>query len=197
MNHTAAQLSELVSAPRVFESESAYTPLGIRFWDPVCDKQVTHGLNVYAYPAVKPGTIVKALKTWSGNFAFHKLPGLAAVLPGDAAASPPETKPFVVVAADPQGRFFPAAFLVNAPRAGLMPSGLPQTSPSTAINGLALSSAPGRQVPRWYAQIRGKLYDQSTGQPGLRGGWRRVYRLVWPQRRVCRAHALSDYTTAF
>lgn len=150
--------------PDKIDAIHVYTPLGIRFWNPVFDRQIKRDLQVFAYSVSRPKAIVYAQKTWSGNYAFHKLPGLSVFNPPDE-VSPPETRPYVIVVIDPSGYYSSIATTITAPHKGLAMVGLALTSPASTLKGLYLYVAANQVVPRWNASIRGRLLDEVTNLP--------------------------------
>jgi hypothetical protein len=142
------------------ESLRIVTPLGIRFWDPVLNVQISDGLIVSAYPQEDCRQVAAAVRTLSGIYAFHHLPGLQAVeYPGDsvdyALASPPFARSFIIQVTDEQRRFLPATFSVPAPFQGVFPTGLERTNARPP--GVYLFSAPTRPVTPNLAVVRAQL----------------------------------------
>ncbi len=153
----------------VLEQVRTFTPLGIRFWDPVLDEQVRDGLRVTARPAAEIGSrpVVAAFRTRSDIYAFGGLPGLRAVEHGEnAGGSPAEERAFIVEVQDAQARFLSAAFEVRLPLPyhGMFLSGA-GGSPAERLNGFHLFSAPARQRPSWLGAVRGELVDAATREP--------------------------------
>jgi len=161
----------VMPAVRILEELAVFTPLGIRFWDPVLDDQIRAGLRVTAWSALGPATNqrrVSAFRTSSDVYAFHHLPGLLAVeycLP-EAAGSPPPRRPFVVQVEDDERHFLPAAIAIDLP---LLASGVFPTagacSSMLAPRGFLLYSNPARPLSSALAAVRGELIEQSTGAP--------------------------------
>lgn len=141
------------------------TPLGFRFWDPILDRQITTDLQVFASPVARPTSVVRAQQTLSANYAFHKLPGLSSVTLAENSTSPPETKPYNISVIDPSGHYSAIALEVSAPHKGLFLLNKPLSSPNSVHKGVYLFSAPSRPVPRWYADVRGRLLNEHTGLP--------------------------------
>lgn len=144
------------------ERLNLFTPLGIRFWDPVYERQVRDGLLVTAYAADDPGSGIPAFRTAAGVYAFQRLPGLHdLVYRGE---SPPEARSFLVSVADRQQRFLPVVFSVELPLPyrGLF---LVDALSSPLISnppGFYLFSAPGRVPGSGLAVLRAQLYDQAS-----------------------------------
>ncbi len=63
---------------RPLETLTTRTLLGIRFWDPATDRQISDGLQLVAWPETAPDCKIDAFRTASGNFAFQNLPGMRA-----------------------------------------------------------------------------------------------------------------------
>ncbi len=141
------------------------TPLGFRFWDPILDKQITSGLQVFASPVSRPTSVVRAEQTLSANYVFHKLPGLPAFNFPDNSTSPPESKRYNISVINSSGHYSAIVLEVNAPHEGLFLIKKPVSSPNSKVKGLYLYSAPSRPIPRWYADVRGRLLDENTDLP--------------------------------
>jgi hypothetical protein len=135
-----------------------FTPLGVRFWDPVSNSQVSTDLLVTAQPPVGNPVPITAVRTFSGIYAFHRLPGLLALAYPDAAAamtSPPVTHRFLIQVADRQRRFLAMAFSVDLPFPGIFPTGAqPALNPPP---GVYLFSAPTRSPTPTQAVVRAQL----------------------------------------
>lgn len=156
---------DVATEPRVLEWLTVFTPLGIRFWDPVLDLQVRDGLQVTAWPATALRPVVRASRTGSDIYTFHRLPGLRAVenrLPGAASS-----RPFVVAVEDGRRRFLPLAFRVELPLPyrGLFIEDDPASPPASPPRGFQLVSAPTRPPASGLAVVRGDLVDLATGAP--------------------------------
>lgn len=173
----------MIAAPevRVIEEVRVFTPLGIRFWDPVGDEQVRAGLQVRAWPRPVPGRppgatdlARRAYRTASDVYAFQGLPGLRAVelpAPGDGGSpgesSPPAPRPFVVEARDPRGRFLDVALEVELPLPyrGVFLAGAATSPLEPSPPGLHLYSAPTRPPSPGIAWVRAELVERATGRP--------------------------------
>ena len=59
---------------KMAERVTQFTPLGIRFWDSVLDKQVSDHLLIKAYPTAGFRPVINAFRTASGIYAFQGLP---------------------------------------------------------------------------------------------------------------------------
>jgi hypothetical protein len=157
---------------RVLEALEVYTPLGIRFWDPVLQRSVVDGLEVKATPPRGLRTPATASRTRSNVWVFRWLPGMRDVEhglpdPEGADASPPRRRPFVVAVKDPLERFLPVAFEVQLPLpyAGVFLTGDGEGSPPQPVDGVPLFSAPTRRVDERLTAVRGTLKDADTGAP--------------------------------
>jgi len=152
---------------RVLETLEVFSPLGIRFWDPVLDRQVADGLSVRAWPTSpaaptgRPGSQAHiARASGTGIYAFARLPG---VMPGGDAST------FVVHVTDTRRRYLPLAFRVTLP---LEYSGVyPQNPlPSGAQpKGVPLYSASTRDLPHTVAVVRAWLWDAVGERPARHG----------------------------
>ena len=153
----------------LLEKLRVFTPLGIRFWDSTLNAQISEGLAVTAYPEGAPFQVIRALRTLSGIYAFHNLPGLHEVeYPSGKVvptASPPIFRRFVVHVADRRNRFMASVFNVEAPFRGVFPTGFDQ--PGTRPPGVYLFSAPMRPTMPTLAVVRTQLaiFDGVTTQP--------------------------------
>jgi len=176
---------------RVLEVALTFTPLGIRFWDPVLDAQVRDELRVRAWPDPGLRPVVEAFRTASDVYAFRNLPGMRAVetpVPQAApAGSPPSGRRFVVEAEDARRRFLPVAFAVDLPLPyrGLFLTGFEGSPTEEVPRGFLLHSAPSRPCPPWLAAVRGELAER-TGAPVAHA----VVRVLIPGEPVW--HGLSD-----
>jgi len=155
---------------QVLEELAVFTPLGIRFWDPVLDLQIRDDLVVEAWPDPGLRPVARARRTGSDVYAFHGLPGLLAVehrLP-EAESSPPGPRPYVVRVADRRRRFLPVAFRVELPLPyrGVFLAGAESSPIESSPSGFLLFAAATRPRPPWLAVVRGELADRDTGEPG-------------------------------
>jgi hypothetical protein len=148
---------------RPLETLTTRTLLGIRFWDPATDRQVSDGLQLVAWPDAVPDQKINAFRTASGNFAFQNLPGMRAYeYPVDddpLLTSPLVQRPFLVEVEDRRGNFMPVRFRVELP---LVENGLYQPTPLSSPPGdeparFYLFSAPARPVPPGLAAVRATL----------------------------------------
>ena len=147
------------------------TPLGIRFRDIALEAPITHGLVTFvksrwsSQPPSRVGTNA------SGVFGFHGMPGLhdfeyPQELDAPALASPPDARPFVVMVADPLGRFLPAVFGIELPLAGLASPPTIDLDPDPApVLDAFLFTAPTRAVTCEFAAVRADLWDLDLQAP--------------------------------
>ncbi len=176
----------------VLEQLGVYTPLGIRFWDPVIEQQVRDGLRVTAWPADGSGRPVTAYRSRSDIYVLQGLPGLRDLeYPGsvaDPTSSPPSQRPVVIQVEDSEHRYLPAARGVDLPLPyrGLYPRQSTLYSPSAdAPPGFLLLSTVARQRPSWIAGIYGELRDRVNGRPA-------AHALIQVSVGGEEAHGLSD-----
>jgi hypothetical protein len=159
------------------ERNAIFTPLGIRFWDPVRDRQVSDGLVVTARPYRSDrsgGNATPAVRTGSGDYAFHGLPGLHAVeypanIPATPAgtivvASPPVAQPFIIEVTDRQQRFLSVAFIVQLPLpyTGLFTLTPPGSPPGASLPGFYLFSSPNCSAAPGLATLRARLVEYGS-----------------------------------
>jgi hypothetical protein len=164
---------------RSLEILDVFTPLGIRFWDPLTATSPRTGIRATAAPDLgdRLGPERAALVTASGIFAFRNLPGLRAVERPDgtsAATSPELRQPFVLQVRDAESRFLSASLrvLLPLPYRGLFPRD-PAEPPSGAGGDrrFLLFSAPSRPVAAWHGVITGRLAlpdGRAAGHAALR-----------------------------
>ncbi|HUL57817.1 MAG TPA: hypothetical protein VLU43_01000 [Anaeromyxobacteraceae bacterium] len=157
---------------RVLEELEVFTPLGIRFWDPVLERSVVDGLVVEATPPRGPRAPATALRTRADVWVFRWLPGMRAVEhvlpdPDFSDASPPRRRPFVVAVSDTLERFLPVAFEVQLPLPyrGVFLAGGADGSPPQPVAGVPLFSAPTRRADERLTAVRGTLQDADSGAP--------------------------------
>jgi hypothetical protein len=156
---------------RLLERITTFTPLGIRFWDPVRNMQVSDGLTVTARPETPHGSVTRAFRTASGIYAFQGLQGLHDVeYPEEdavIASSPPQTTPFVIEVRDQLRRFLPIVFRIELPLPyrGIFPTVLPNSPPGGSPRGFYLFSAPTRSAAPELAAVRGCLVEAFSRRP--------------------------------
>jgi hypothetical protein len=155
------------------ELVSVSTTLGIRFWDPAMDTQVSRGLVVTASPESDSGLVNVAFQTASGIYSFRGLPGLQSVeMPEQAAepltgASPPQPKRYIIQVEDRFERFLPVAFNVELPLPykGVY-SVTPRSSPvESSLPKYYLFSSPSRPAAPGLAAVRASILERYTGNP--------------------------------
>jgi len=147
-----------------------FTPLGIRLWDPVFDRQISDALTVSIHPLASVDQKVYAYRTIGDVYTFSHIRGLWDIefgLTQADAASPPDTRQYVVNISDRSRRYNEVSFLVGLPLPyqGVFLSNHNASPSTTAPKGLYLYSSPMRVVPGWMALVRGELVNQSSGQP--------------------------------
>ena len=155
----------------VSESFTTFTPLGIRCWDPVVDRQVDDALTVTASPLMKPQIKVSALQTPGGVYAFHHLPGMREIEYGysdtNVSASPATSHGFVVEINDSRNRYVSIAVYVELPLpyAGVFLSNGIGSPGGDIPKGLHLYSSVTRNMSSNLAVIRGELLQHDSRQP--------------------------------
>jgi hypothetical protein len=147
-------------------------PFAFRFWDPVTDTQVRDDLNVTATPPTPYAQAVQAVRTPSGNYAFHGLPGLHDIeYPKDDHSPRTRRKISLIIRVeDGQRRYLPFAFSFEE-EVPLAPGELWNNEifhgpalaspPGAGLPVIHLFSAPTRPVPPGMAAIRGSLTDHA------------------------------------
>lgn len=156
---------------KVIEKTATYTPLGIRFWDPVLDNHIRDALTVTARPESSPRPVRTAYRTQSGVYAFNGLPNMRDIENGfigvDSASSPPVSYGFVIEVTDGQQRYVDVGFKVTLPLPykGLFLSDLSSSPPGSSLKGFHLYSAPNRTPPAMITAVRGEVFDNSADQP--------------------------------
>ncbi len=154
-----------------FERTTVFTPLGIRFWDPVRDTQVSDNLTITARSETVYSSVTTAFPTTSGVYAFQGLPGLYAIEHpvGDLvrATSPPNPKSFIIEVKDQQRRFLPVVFSVDLPLPykGILSFTAENSPPGDSLPRVYLFSAPTRPVSPGMAVVRGCLVEYATQRP--------------------------------
>lgn len=149
------------------EAITLFTPLGIRFWDRVQNRQISNNLIVTARSEMNNSPVTQAFRTASGIYAFHGLPGL------HDAEYPDEnfdfdtypTRRFFIEVIDMKQQFLPVIFSVLAPMKGIFPGNSGGSPPENALPGFYLFSAPTRSVLPGLAVIRGQIQEKVTGYP--------------------------------
>ncbi|MCB0105867.1 MAG: hypothetical protein KDE53_08155 [Caldilineaceae bacterium] len=154
------------------EQVQTTTLLGIRFWDPAREAQITDGLTVTVTPVATPyPSPVTAFRTASGIYAFQGIAGLRALEHGPATStSPPFTLRYQLQVTDAQQRFLPTVADIELPLSyrGLYrpgATGSPPDEDDDAATRFYLFSAPTRTPPPGLAVVRAQLYDQLANGP--------------------------------
>lgn len=160
----------------LLEDIRTFAPLGFRFWDAATDAPVASALAVTAGPADAPEPRYPAVRTASGVFAFHRLPGLRAFTHPDRNAEEVEAgmapAALYVRVDDPLGRFLPVLHRVDLPlpERGVyrLPGGSPPaplSPPAGAPHRFYLFSAPTRPALPGMAAVRATLHEVGTRTP--------------------------------
>lgn len=154
----------------ISEQVTRFTPLGIRFWDPLTDRQVSDGLTVQANPVGRPEKRISAFQTKSQVYAFSGLPGLGDIEDGtiDPLSVPPtDRKSFIVNVQDRLNRYLDVSFAVRLPLPylGTFLSEQKISPFEGAPPGLYLYSSVSRRLQSRYALVRGNLLDRDLGLP--------------------------------
>ena len=164
---------------RVLEQLDTFTPLGLKFWDPVLDRPIVDGLRVTAWPLNSPTQRIVAVRNRSGIHTFRWLPGMRPVEhrypdPVFFDASVPQRRGFVVTVEDLQSRFLPAAFRVDLPLpyGGVFLAEGSSSIPQGSTRGVYLFSAPSRRTDERLTAVRGELVVEGT--PRLPLPWAHV-----------------------
>lgn len=149
------------------EKITIFTPLGIRFWDPVQKVQITDNLTVRAIPEDTRYPIVNAFRTASGIYAFQGLPGLHGIEYPENKRKPNLTKSFIIDIKDNLNRFLPVIFSVSLPLSykGIYLTYSQNSLPLDDLPGFFLFSAPTRSISSGIAAVRGQLIVKSTNLP--------------------------------
>jgi len=146
-----------------------YTPLGIRLWDPVVDRQIKDALLVTAKPVLMPQKIVHAAPTLGGVYAFSHLPGMRGVEYGyeQATDSPPSRHGFVIEINDSLNRYVSVAFHVELPLSypGPFLSNSVGSPGNSLPKGVYLYSSISRNMSSNMAVIRGELLEYESRKP--------------------------------
>jgi hypothetical protein len=157
---------------QVLETVSKKTLLGIRFWDPSLNAQVSFGLSAILYPVDNHRKRVYAICSRSGVYAFNDIPGMLDVETAssndeDALTSPMPTKQFVLKVNDPRKRFVSVALLIELPLPynGLFLVDDSPGSPGNPPPGFNLYSSIYRHAASQFTFVRGDLINRVTGQP--------------------------------
>ncbi|MBN1978242.1 MAG: hypothetical protein JW918_12670 [Anaerolineae bacterium] len=156
-------IEQILESSNALDRVTIFTPLGIRFWDPVQDAQVKDGLIVTAYPEGTHRNGTCAFRTLSGVYAFRGLPGLHDVeYPDDGFpdASPPVAARFIIQVFDERRRFLSIVFGADLPHYGVYPTHSPLSPPGDGLPGFYLFSAPTRLSAPSLAVVRAQLVER-------------------------------------
>ena len=160
---------------KVLDRITRVTPLGIRFYDAVSHVGVAEGLEVNAYPTLRPEHRIPSVITPSGVFVFRGLPGLTSDEFGAGDNRYWKTiipQEFWIKVKDLQRRFLPMLFDSIAPIQGFSQlSCFSPLSPPKGSPAIPLYSAPSRAVPGPVAVLRADLWD---AQQNIPASWAKV-----------------------
>ncbi|MET0398113.1 MAG: hypothetical protein ABW277_15035 [Longimicrobiaceae bacterium] len=163
-------MNPLAPGIAVLERVRVFTPLGIRFWDSAFDVPAAAELRVHAWLAGGDFAPVRGVRSPSGIYGFHGLPGRAAQeYPAEREDAPESAGPvqeYAISVEDPGGLFLPVAFSVTLPlgyRGEFLSGGL--SPPGSAAGRAYLFSAPSRPVPARAAAVRADLWDADADRP--------------------------------
>lgn len=157
----------------VMEEINRFTPLGIRFWDPVFDCQIRDALHVTIHPVMNNQKISRAYRTIGDIYTFNHIYGLWDIETSpyqneDETDSPLETKQYIVNIHDDSNRYLDVSLQISLPLPyrGVFLSNHHSGSPSTTSpKGLYLYSSTVRRAPGWVAMVRGEMIDVDSEQP--------------------------------
>jgi hypothetical protein len=155
-----------VTGPGIpLETQTIFTPLGVRFWDLALNLPITDGLIVNLRLGNSAGPILAATLTYSGVYAFFGLPGLrAAEYPNGNGYGAARTFSYVVTVQDQMNRFLPAVLVYSLDQTGaVLVNGLPD--PTQGARLAYLFSAPSRPAPQGFAAVSAYLIDQTANAP--------------------------------
>ncbi len=160
MNHK--KIIEIPDIDELSERYCIFTALGLRFWDPVLNMQISDHLCVRAWQDKTNYPVKFGFRTTSGNYVFQGLPGLHDIeYPNDKESLNPPKK-YIVEVKDELNRFMPAVFSVELP---LPYRGLYFSENGNSFPGFYLISSPSRTTPPGLASVRGQLICNSTYLP--------------------------------
>jgi hypothetical protein len=149
-----------------------FTPLGIQFWDAALDVPITDDLDVRAYWAGTDYPAVRAVRSASGIYVLHGLPGLRSIEypaddigPAGSIPVPVVKQTYIITVEDLLRRFPPTVFGVDLPLdyRGLFLSGA-VSSLQQARPRAFLFSAPTRPPLEGLALIRADCWDADNGR---------------------------------
>lgn len=176
----------------IVEQIATFTPLGIRFWDPVYDGQIRDALRVTARPENGGGPTVRAYTTASSVYVFNRLPGLRSLEHrepnSEFDSSPPARRRFHVEIEDLRRRYLPVAFGIDLPLpySGVFLDGAAASPFEPSPKGFHLYSAPTRKAPRWMGVVRGELAVSGANRRAAHA----VVRVALPEGRIW--HGMAD-----
>jgi hypothetical protein len=132
---------------------------GVRLLDLATGRVISDGIQVRLWPLARPERVVAAAANRTGIFIAHPLP--------TPSTTPPEPQtPWIVEVIDPQRRFLPLRFSAALPSADLHDAAMlsPPFDSDLPFGGVALFSAPGRNLPPGLAALSADLRD-GAGRP--------------------------------
>lgn len=156
-------------AVRAIERTRVFTVLGLSFRDAAFDAPVTNPLVVHAWLPIASQAPVRALRSSTGVYSFHGMPGrIEAEYPAADEDEPESAGPeleYTLSVEDPAGHYLPVAFSLTLPLGyrGEFPA--PVGSPPVTAGRAYLFPAPSRPVPPGCAVIRADLVDVDSGEP--------------------------------
>lgn len=153
---------EIPDIDELSEKVCIFTALGLSFWDPVLNMQISDHLCVRAWQDKTNYPVKYAFRTASGNYAFQKLPGLHGIEYPKDKENLPASKKYNVEVKDELNRFMPVVFSVELP---LPYRGLYLSENLKAFPGFCLISSPSRTTQPGFAYVRGRLICKSTDLP--------------------------------
>lgn len=151
-----------------FYHTNVFTALGIRFWDPILDKQVIDDLVVTARLEKKMSPVITSFRTASGIYAFQGLPGLHDMeYPVQGETNIINRKSFIIEVRDRRKQFLTTVFKVNLPLPyeGIYPNTAYNSPLEESLPGFYLFSAPTRSSSPGLAVVRGQLIESVTENP--------------------------------
>ena len=149
---------------QVLERAAHVTPFGVRLVDVVTGRQVSEDLSLRIVPLPR-GRVTTAIRTSSGAFAAHGLPGLRRFELEEEVVAP---QPFRIEVRDSSQRFHSFAVQAELPSDGLLsiPCGSPPLSPpDKTTRFLPLFSRPERTAPPGTAVVRARLLYETDLAP--------------------------------
>lgn len=139
-----------------------FTGFGIRFWDPAMNRQIRDHLSVKIWQDKTNFPVRYAVQTASGNYVFHRIPGMHDIeYPKDGDVKAIQKK-YTVEVRDEFDRFMPVVFQVDLP---LPKRGLYLSNNGKDQPGFNLFSSPSRTSHPNLVSVRGLLYSRSKDCP--------------------------------